>query len=67
MLCIDTGGNVTTVKILTKGLPGSVPSDLQSAMSGWKYQPYKVGGNAQAACFVVSFGVKWPDSSSRGN
>ena len=67
MLCIDTGGNVTTVKVLTKGLPGTVPSDLQSAMSGWKYQPYKVGGNAQAACFVVSFGVKWPDSSSRGN
>jgi hypothetical protein len=66
MLCIDTSGNVTTVKILTKGLPGTVPSDLQNAMSGWKYQPYKQGPNAAPACFVVSFAVKWPDSA-RGN
>jgi len=67
MLCIDTSGNVTTVKVLTKGLPGTVGSDLQSTMSGWKYQPYKQNGNATPACFVVSFAVKWPDSSSRGN
>jgi hypothetical protein len=67
MLCIDTGGSVTTVKVLSKGLPAGVAEELQSTMSGWKYQPYKQGPNTVPACFVVSFAVKWPDSSSRGN
>jgi serine/threonine protein kinase len=66
MLCIDTSGNVTTVKLLTKGLPGSVPGDITNAMQGWKYQPYKQGAAAAPACFVVSFAVKWPENS-RGN
>jgi hypothetical protein len=66
MLCIDTGGSVTTVKVLSKGLPSGVAETLQSTMSNWKYQAYKQGANAVPACFVVSFAVKWPDPT-RGN
>ncbi|MCE9573882.1 MAG: protein kinase [Deltaproteobacteria bacterium] len=66
MLCIDAAGSVTTVKVMSKGLPGTVPQDLQSTMSGWKYAPYRENGVAVPACFVVSFGVKWPENS-RGN
>jgi serine/threonine protein kinase len=63
LLCIDTSGSVVTVKLITKGLPGSVPQDLQNAMSTWKYAPYKAAGVNAPACFLVTFAVKWPENA----
>jgi eukaryotic-like serine/threonine-protein kinase len=66
LLCIDTSGSVTTVKVLTHHLPDDVPAELDDTMHGWRYAPYKKAGVARPACFVVSFRVQWPDSA-RGN
>jgi hypothetical protein len=32
--------------------------DLAHAIETWRYQPYKQGGVAVSACFVVSFRVQ---------
>ncbi len=56
-VCIDTGGNVTSVQMISK-LERHTASDLASTMRGWRYSPYKQAGVALSACFVVSFRAK---------
>src|SRR5262249_55598812 len=53
-VCIDTGGSVTSTKVLTK-LPEEARSLLERSIKGWRYTPYKDGGSAVPACFVASF------------
>jgi len=56
-VCIDPGGSVTSVNILSR-LERHTSSDLVSTIRGWRYAPYKQDGVARAACFAVSFRVK---------
>jgi hypothetical protein len=56
-LCIDAGGNVTSVDVLSK-IERHAVSDLSDALHGWHYAPYKQGGGAIPACFVVSFKIQ---------
>lgn len=56
-VCIDTAGAVSSAQMITK-TDRSVSSELVAAIESWKYVPYKVGGTAMPACFVVSFRVK---------
>lgn len=56
-VCIDTAGKVTTVDMITK-LERLTSVDLSHALHGWRYAPYKQGGVAVPACFVVSFRVQ---------
>ena len=53
-LCIDTAGRVTSVDVLTK-LERATASELTSALEEWTYTPYRRGGTAVPACFVVRF------------
>ncbi|MGE3547730.1 MAG: hypothetical protein AB7L28_27635, partial [Kofleriaceae bacterium] len=57
LVCIDTAGNVTSVKLVTK-ISGRAAADVPSALRGWKYTPYRRGGVAVPACFVVSFRIQ---------
>ena len=56
-VCIDAAGAVSSAQMITK-VDRSVSSELVDAIEAWKYAPYKVGGAAMPACFVVSFRVK---------
>jgi eukaryotic-like serine/threonine-protein kinase len=56
-LCIDTSGKVTSVNIIQQ-IDGRFVKELQTTMKGWKYAPYKLGGVAKPACFVVPMRTK---------
>ncbi|NVB78787.1 MAG: protein kinase [Kofleriaceae bacterium] len=53
-LCIDATGKVDSVAMVSK-LDRRVAEDLQEALRGWRYAPYKKNGAASPACFVVTF------------
>jgi outer membrane biosynthesis protein TonB len=55
-MCIDEAGKVTSVKVV-KTSP-DMPSDLVSALQGWRYKPY-IGQEAkpEAVCFALSLRV----------
>lgn len=54
-MCIDEQGQVTQVKIV-KSAP-EFASDLQRALSSWRYKPYLKGDKASPACFLLSLRV----------
>jgi len=56
-VCIDPGGAVTSVDMITK-LERHTVLDLTHTIRAWRYAPFKQAGVAVAACFVVSFRVK---------
>jgi len=56
-VCIDTTGKVSSVDMITK-LERLTSVDLSHALHNWRYAPYKQGGVAVPACFVVSFRVQ---------
>ncbi len=56
-VCIDLTGRVASVAMLSK-LERLTSVDLGHAIKTWRYAPYKVGGVAVSACFVVSFRVQ---------
>jgi hypothetical protein len=56
-VCIDTAGKVSSVEMITK-LERLTSMDLSHAIHTWRYSPYKPGGLATPACFVVSFRVQ---------
>jgi hypothetical protein len=56
-LCIDPEGKVTSATVLTK-LDREASSELSSALGKWVYTPYKQGGTAVPACFVLTLRVK---------
>jgi protein TonB len=55
-LCINSGGSVTSVKMLkSSGFP-AYDSKIQRKMSTeWKYRPYAVNGRAVPVCTAVTF------------
>ncbi len=53
-LCIDQGGAVTQVDILTP-VPDRVASTLRDSLHQWRYRPYRSGSDPVSACFAVSF------------
>ncbi len=52
-LCIDATGHVTSVDVVSK-LERRTADALAEGLRGWRYAPYKPGGNASPACFAVS-------------
>jgi serine/threonine protein kinase len=54
LLCIDARGTVTSVKLYDK-LRAPVRTELEKALSGWRYAPYQESGKATPACFGLTF------------
>jgi hypothetical protein len=54
LLCIDTRGSVTSVKLYDK-LRAPVAAELEKALRGWRYAPYQESGKAAPACFGLTF------------
>jgi serine/threonine protein kinase len=51
-MCVDTGGKVTSVKVVKS--TGAIASDLQSALTSWRYKPYtNKDGQTSAVCFPL--------------
>ncbi len=59
-LCIDDGGAVTSVLVLSK-VPDHVGRELATALGKWRYRPYRDGGDAVAVCFAVNFTLETRD------
>jgi len=55
-LCVDRGGSVTSVKILSKA-ESDVRDGLEQALSRWHYDPIVESGSAVPACFATTFRV----------
>jgi hypothetical protein len=56
-LCIDQGGKVMAVAVLTK-LDRQASGELAEALKAWTYAPFKQAGAPVNACFVVTLRVK---------
>jgi serine/threonine-protein kinase len=56
-LCIDTGGKVTSVKLM-KNVPSQMTGPLERALAAWRYQPYQRDGRAAPACFAIEFTLR---------
>jgi serine/threonine protein kinase len=54
LLCIDTRGTVTSVKVYDK-LRAPVVKEIEKALKGWRYAPYQEDGKAVDACFGIVF------------
>jgi hypothetical protein len=54
LLCIDTRGAVTSVKLYDK-LRAPVRVELEQALRAWRYVPYQENGKAVDACFGIVF------------
>lgn len=54
-LCIATDGSVSSAKMLASTRYASYDATLLSAVYGWRYQPYSVGGVTVPACSTVTF------------
>ena len=55
-LCINVGGEVTSVNMLKSTGFGAYDSKIQQKMRGeWKYRPYAVNGKAVPVCTAVTF------------
>jgi hypothetical protein len=54
LLCIDTRGSVTSVKLYDK-LRAPVRAELEKALKAWRYAPYQENGKAVDACFGIVF------------
>ncbi|MBL9014335.1 MAG: protein kinase [Myxococcales bacterium] len=57
-LCIDATGAVTKADVLSKIADKRAAADFATALTSWRYAPYKKDGTAMAACFALSFRVK---------
>jgi TonB family protein len=54
-LCLDTSGNPSTIDLQkSTGYPAADDTILR-AMSGWRYRPYELGGEAVPVCTAVVF------------
>jgi hypothetical protein len=56
-LCIDLAGKVTIAEMVTS-LDAGIAAQILEALHTWQYEPYRVGGVAQPACFTVTFRAK---------
>ncbi|HEY0189943.1 MAG TPA: hypothetical protein VGC42_02400 [Kofleriaceae bacterium] len=54
-LCVGVDGGVTSARMLASTRYPSYDATLLSAVSGWRYQPYSVGGVTVSACSTVTF------------
>jgi len=55
-LCIDTGGNVTSVSTLkTSGYPPYDQKIHRTIKNEWRYRPYAVNGKVVPVCTAVTF------------
>jgi len=55
-LCIDEGGDVTSVSVLkSTGFPQYDSKIASKVKTEWKYKPYVVDGQAVAVCTTVTF------------
>ncbi|NVB83241.1 MAG: hypothetical protein HOV81_33020, partial [Kofleriaceae bacterium] len=55
-MCIDEAGKVTSVKIMKS--PPEISGDLQRALMGWRYAPYKnKDQKVTAVCFPLALRV----------
>ncbi|MBL0220499.1 MAG: hypothetical protein IPQ07_42350 [Myxococcales bacterium] len=55
-LCLNLGGEVTSVTMLKSTGFGAYDSKIQQKMRGeWKYRPYAVNGKAVPVCTAVTF------------
>ena len=54
LLCIDTRGSVTSVKLYDK-LRAPVRVELEQALRAWRYAPYQENGKAVDVCFGIVF------------
>ena len=57
-LCINTGGRITSVDVLSKQLERQTAVDMMATIRTWRYAPYLQNNVATAVCFVVSFRLK---------
>lgn len=53
--CVNELGGVASVKMLKSSGYASYDRALSDAMYGWRYNPYKIGGEAVTACGIVTF------------
>ncbi|GAB4565158.1 MAG: hypothetical protein Tsb0020_15840 [Haliangiales bacterium] len=54
LMCVDTGGSVTSVKIYTE-MPAEVRHELGQTLKKWRYQPYRKDGEVVPVCFGIIF------------
>lgn len=54
-MCIDETGRVSSVQI--KKSPGDIASELQHALTAWRYKPYLKGDKASPVCFALQLRV----------
>ena len=54
-MCIDETGRVSSVQI--KKSPADIASELQRALTSWRYKPYMTGATASPVCFALQLRV----------
>ena len=54
-MCIDETGRVSSVQI--KKSPADIASELQRALTSWRYKPYMKGATASPVCFALQLRV----------
>ncbi len=54
-MCLSTGGNVTSLRILKSSGYPSYDNKIKGEMRQWKYSPFTVNGKAVPVCTSVTF------------
>jgi TonB family protein len=54
-MCLDTDGNIASVSTLRTTGYDAYDERLTSGIRTWRYEPYRVNGQAHAVCTVVTF------------
>jgi hypothetical protein len=55
-VCVNEGGTVSSVKILTSSIP-VIDLQLPKVLALWKYRPYLVDGRPTAFCYAMNYRV----------
>jgi hypothetical protein len=56
-LCVDPGGAVSSVTVLSPVSRG-VRATVEEALSAWRYRPFREGDEPVSVCFATSFRVR---------
>ncbi len=54
-ICLDATGGIKGIKMLKSSGYASYDRKIQSSMSGWRYKPFMVNGEARPVCTAVTF------------
>jgi hypothetical protein len=54
-ICVNSGGNVSTIEMMKSTGYGAYDSKLKGGMRGWKFRPFMVNGKAVSICSAYTF------------